>query len=83
MTRQSEPAEPGQTPDKHQPHVFEEVDLLPMSQPFTTQGVGPYTPPPTAGSKAIVCGICKKPRADRIHIEGEAEADAESPHWGL
>ena len=66
------------------PHVFEEMDLLPMTNPFTNQGLGgPYTPPPTPGGKSLVCGLCKKPRTDRIHIEGEAEADAESPHWGL
>jgi hypothetical protein len=68
--------------DKHEPHVFQEVDLLPMSRPFTTQGVGPYTPPATPGGKSQVCGLCRKPREDRIHIEGEAEADAESPNWG-
>ena len=70
-------------PDQHQPHVFVGVDLLPMSKPFTVGGVGPYTPPPTSAGNSRVCGVCKKPLADRIHIEGEAQADAESPHWGL
>lgn len=69
--------------DKHQPHVFEEVELPPVSKPFTSQGVGPYTPPPIPPGKSLVCGICRKPREDRVHIEGEARADSESPHWGL
>ena len=83
MTRQSQPVNGNQEAAKHQPHVFEEMDLLPMSKPFTTYPGAPYTPPATPAGKSVVCGICKKPRADRIHIEGEAQADAESPHWGL
>jgi hypothetical protein len=30
-----------------------------------------------------MCGLCRKPREDRIHVEGEIEADFESPRWGL
>jgi hypothetical protein len=68
----------------NKPHVFQEVDLLPMTTPLVTQdiGGGPYTPPPTPGGKSQICGVCRKPRTDRLHIEGEAEADAESPTWG-
>jgi hypothetical protein len=28
------------------------------------------------------CALCGAPRGDRIHLEAEAEADAESPKWG-
>jgi hypothetical protein len=28
------------------------------------------------------CALCGAPRRDRIHTDGEAEADAESPKWG-
>jgi hypothetical protein len=44
---------------------------------------GPYTPPPVPASRALMCGLCRKPREDRIHVEGEIEADFESPRWGL
>ena len=83
MTRGVEPERNPAETDKHQPHTFEEIDLLPMSRPHSNIGMGPYVPPPTPGGKSVICGICRKPRGDRIHIEGEAEADAESPNWGL
>jgi hypothetical protein len=66
-----------------EPHVFQEVDLLSMAKPQGHIVMGPYTPPPMPAGKSVVCGICKKPRGDRIHIEGETQADAESPRWGL
>jgi len=69
--------------DPKQPHVFIEVDLLPMSPPLVPRGsMGMYIPPPTPAGKSTICGVCRKPRTDRVHIEGEAEADAESPKWG-
>jgi hypothetical protein len=33
-------------------------------------------------SSAANCTLCGAPRNDRIHIEGKAEADAESTNWG-
>jgi hypothetical protein len=70
-------------PDKHQPHVFVEVDLLPLATPTGPRGIGPmYAPPPTPPGKSVVCGVCHAPRADRTHIDGENAADAESPKWG-
>jgi hypothetical protein len=68
---------------KDRPHVFQEAQLPPISQPFTSHGGGPYTPPAVPPSKARVCALCGRPSADRVHIEGEARADAESPRWGL
>lgn len=74
------------TPDRHQPHAFEptpEVPIVPtgtgiMLEPgMTVEGTG------SAGLTASKCALCGAPRGDRIHVEGEAEADAESPHWGL
>jgi hypothetical protein len=69
--------------DPKAPHVFVEVDLLPMSTPRADDtGGARYGSPPTPGGRSRVCGICKRPRGDRIHIEGEVRADAESPRWG-
>lgn len=71
------------TIDKHEPHVFEEVDLLPFSAPMGAKGVGNmYVPPATPTDHSRICGICSAPKSDRIHIDGEAQADAESPKWG-
>jgi hypothetical protein len=69
--------------DKHQPHVFVDMDLMPFSPPLVPRGVGSsFNPPPIPGGKSKLCGICHGPKSDRVHIEGEAEADAESPKWG-
>jgi hypothetical protein len=78
-------ADPGvSAPKADKAHVFQEVDVLPMATPSNTLevGLGPYATPPTPIIKSQVCGLCRKPRMDRVHIEGEAEADAESPNWG-
>jgi hypothetical protein len=71
-------------PDKHQPHAFEpspEVPLDPRSgatqEAAGTEGGGLAQ---GAGSNCVLCGA---PRGDPLHIEGEVEADAESPRWGL
>jgi hypothetical protein len=70
--------------DKHQPHIFMDVDELPMTPPFGVDHgtAGGFTQPPIPGRKSTLCGICHAPRSDRLHIEGEVEADAESPNWG-
>jgi hypothetical protein len=71
------------TINKHEPHVFEEVDLLPFSPPLAPRGPGNlFVPPATPAGQSLICGICSNPRSDRIHIDGEAQADAESPKWG-
>jgi hypothetical protein len=65
------------------PHVFAETEV-PQSAFYTAPG-GSRGVVYTAGApmgKGLVCGICRKPRADRIHVEGEALADAEAPNWG-
>jgi hypothetical protein len=70
-------------PKKHEPHVFVDVDLMPFDMPFGGRSAGSmFTPPPTPGGHSRVCGVCGAPKADRVHIEGELEADAESPKWG-
>jgi hypothetical protein len=28
------------------------------------------------------CAVCGEPKPDQIHLDAEAEADAESPNWG-
>jgi hypothetical protein len=71
------------------PHVFMEIDELPMTPPFGVDsgvpGSGPgggFTQPPIPGRVSGLCGVCHKRRTDRIHIQGEAAADAQSPKWG-
>ncbi len=66
--------------DKHQPHVFVEVDQLPLSPPLPV--LRSFVPPAIPGGKSAICELCHKSKSDRIHIEGQVEADAESPHWG-
>jgi hypothetical protein len=75
--------------DKHHPHVFEEVIELPMTPPFGVDhgpaGSGPgggITQPPIPGRISALCGICHRPRTDRLHIDGETIADGQSPQWG-
>jgi hypothetical protein len=69
--------------DRHEPHVFQPIDFMPMSPPFGLRGVaGVFTPTKLNSGKSRICGICRLPRADRMHIDGEANADAESPNWG-
>jgi hypothetical protein len=69
------------TVDKNLPHVFLEVDLMSFSPPMVQRVM--YVPPPVPGGKSTLCSVCHLPKSDRIHIEGEAEADAESPRWGM
>jgi hypothetical protein len=68
--------------DKKKPHVFVEVDLLPFSPPLGARGMAFYTPPPVPAGRSKICGVCRASRDDRIHIDGETDADAESPNWG-
>ncbi len=73
------------TPDKHQPHAFEAVPDVPSVYPRTgtmlQQGVlAAGMGLPNASNPE--CALCGAPRNDRIHIDGEAEADAELPKWG-
>jgi hypothetical protein len=68
---------------KHEPHVFMDVNELPMTPPLGNRGIGGgYVQPPIPGRTSGLCGICHEPRTDRLHIDGEAQADDESPHWG-
>jgi hypothetical protein len=70
-------------PDADKPHVFVELDLPQVAEAVSPGGTrGVFVPPKMGAIKSQVCGLCRKPRMDRLHIEGEAEADAESPNWG-
>gem|GEM_PF-5607618 len=63
--------------------MFERVDLMPFSPPIAAPGMqAAYTPAPIPAGTSGRCGICGAPRSDRVHVDGEAAADAESPHWG-
>jgi hypothetical protein len=67
--------------DKHKPHVFEAIEILPLS-PVGARGIATYVPPPVPGGTSKVCAVCRGQKGDRIHVDGETEADAESPNWG-
>jgi hypothetical protein len=71
------------TPDKHQPHAFEPIPEVPSVYPRTgtmlQQGLPAGVMGPASNPK---CALCGAPRGDRIHVEAQAEADAESPNWG-
>jgi hypothetical protein len=83
MVQQIESRRDIAAPAANRPHVFQEMEIPPVTEPFTSHMGGPYTPPPVPASRALMCGLCRKPREDRIHVEGEIEADFESPRWGL
>lgn len=73
-------------PDKHQPHAFEatpEVPLVPTGAGIVLAQGLPVERTGLPGLTESKCALCGAPRGDKIHIEGEKEADAESPHWGL
>jgi hypothetical protein len=69
--------------DKREPHVF-----LPARAPRiafmrvanASNGIG--WAPPFGGARGFVCGICGRRPDDRLHVRGEASADAEAPNWG-
>jgi hypothetical protein len=66
-------------PEKDRPHPFQAGPEVPgpMSQKTTaTDDASGHVP------SAPNCMLCGAPRGDRIHIEGESQADAESPKWG-
>jgi hypothetical protein len=68
--------------DKNQPHVFEDVYEIPMVPPAGVTGSEWNQLPVIPGRESTLCRLCHAPRGDRLHIEGEAEADGESPNWG-
>lgn len=72
-------------PDKDQPHPFQ-----PSPEVFAVYPGAPAMLPEAAVTEGTVlphasapnCALCGAPRDAQIHIEGKAEADAESPNWG-
>ncbi|HEX7611207.1 MAG TPA: hypothetical protein VF371_00435 [Candidatus Limnocylindrales bacterium] len=71
-------------PDKHQPHPFQsspEVPLIPRAGATQEAAGTEGTDLPQASGSS--CALCGARRDNPIHIEGKAEADAESPKWGL
>ena len=72
------------TPDKHQPHAFEPTPEVPIVYPRTGTMLQQGLPAGVTGlASGPNCALCGAPRGDRIHVQGEAAADAESPNWGL
>jgi hypothetical protein len=71
--------------DKHQPHAFEARPEVPIVYPRTGTMLQQGIPAEGMGlpkASSTKCALCGAARADRIHVAGEAEADAESPNWG-
>jgi hypothetical protein len=74
-----------QAPDKHLPHAFEPIPEVPSVYPRTGTMLQQGVVAAGMGLPAVgnaKCALCGAPRGDRIHLEAEAEADAESPKWG-
>jgi hypothetical protein len=70
-------------PDKHQPHVFEPSPEVPIIYPRTGSMLQQGLPAgPMGPASSPNCALCGAPRDAQIHIEGNAEAEAESPKWG-
>jgi hypothetical protein len=72
-------------PDKDKPHPFEAGPELPIVYPRGGAMVSEV--PEDDGTvleqpRDAKCTLCGSPRIDPIHVEGKAEADAESPNWG-
>jgi len=63
-------------PDKNQPHTFEAGPEVPAAITLTEGAVLP-----DAGGAS--CSLCGAPRGAQIHLVGKAEADSQSPRWGL
>jgi hypothetical protein len=71
-------------PDKNAPHAFEpspEVPLNPRAGAMQEAVGGAGTD--LSQASGSTCALCGAPQGDQLHIEGKAEADAESPRWGL
>jgi hypothetical protein len=48
---------------------------------MTSQG-SPALQGPARMAARPNCLLCGAPRGDRLHVDGETKADAESPRWG-
>lgn len=71
-------------PDKHQPHTFEPGPEVPLDpRAGATQETAGTEGGSVAQGSGSNCALCGAPRDDQLHIEGKAEAEAESPRWGL
>jgi hypothetical protein len=62
-------------PDKDRPHPFQA-----RSEVVATFPGGPAMLQETAGGPT--CALCGLPRDARLHVEGKAEANEETPDWG-
>jgi hypothetical protein len=70
-------------PDKDQPHPFQAGPGVPVVYPRTGSMLQQGLPAgPMGPASSPKCTLCGAPRDDRVHVEGESQADAESPKWG-
>jgi hypothetical protein len=72
-------------PNKDQPHPFQAGPEVPVVYPMSgamLQETGATDSTVLHNPSPPNCALCGAPRDDQIHIEGQAEADAESPNWG-
>jgi hypothetical protein len=67
---------------KHEPHVYVVVEVPRAAEPNGRLGAA-FMLPKMKQPTMSVCGLCLKPRTDPLHVEGQAEADSESPRWGM
>jgi hypothetical protein len=67
---------------RDEPHVFVEVDVPRAAEPNGRLGAA-FILPKMAQPRLEVCGLCMKPKSDHLHLEGQIEADVESPRWGM
>src|ERR1035437_9815539 len=71
-------------PDKHKPHTFEPSPGVPLNpRAGATQGAAGTEGTDLPQGSGSNCALCGAPIGDQLHIKGKAEADAESPKWGL
>jgi hypothetical protein len=71
-------------PEKDQPHPFVSGPEVPLDpRAGATQEAAGTEGTDLPQASGANCALCGAPRGAQIHIEGKAEADAESPKWGL
>ena len=64
-------------PVKDEPHTFQGSPVVPIMQEAEDGEAAS-----SQHGNAANCTLCGHPMSDKIHIDGLAEADGESPKWG-
>ena len=71
-------------PVKDQPHPFQPTPEASATIPGAAGPTGEKTDDGTTiePPRAENCALCNAPRGDKIHIDGEADANGDSIKWG-